>query len=78
MRLGAEIDAIKAKRVVLDTIEVLFSAFTNEVIVRSEIKRLFRWLADRGVTAIVTGESGEQQPSPATASRSTWPTSWSS
>ena len=43
----------------LDTIEVLFSAFTNEVIVRSEIKRLFQWLADKGVTAIVTGESGE-------------------
>ena len=59
VRLGAEIDAIKAQRVVLDTIEVLFSAFTNEVIVRSEIKRLFQWLADRGVTAIVTGESGE-------------------
>ncbi len=60
VRLGAEIDAIKAKRVVLDTIEVLFSAFTNEVVVRSEIKRLFQWLADRGVTAIVTGESGER------------------
>jgi len=60
VRLGAEIDQIKAKRVVLDTIEVLFSAFTNEVIVRSEIKRLFQWLADRGVTAIVTGESGEK------------------
>ena len=58
VRLGAEIDAIKAQRVVLDTIEVLFSAFTNEVIVRSEIKRLFQWLAYRGVTAIVTGESG--------------------
>jgi len=60
VRLGADIDAIKAKRVVLDTIEVLFSAFTNEVIVRSEIKRLFQWLADKGVTAIVTGESGEK------------------
>ncbi len=60
VRLGAEIDAIKAKRVVLDTIEVLFSAFTNEVIVRSEMKRLFQWLADKGVTAIVTGESGEK------------------
>ena len=60
VRLGAEIDAIGAKRVVLDTIEVLFSAFTNEVIVRSEIKRLFQWLADKGVTAIVTGESGEK------------------
>jgi len=60
VRLGAEIDAIGAKRVVLDTIEVLFSAFTDEIIIRAEIKRLFRWLADRGVTAIVTGESGER------------------
>jgi len=59
VRLGAEIDAIGAKRVVLDTIEVLFSAFNDEVIIRAEIKRLFRWLADRGVTAIVTGESGQ-------------------
>ena len=59
VRLGAEIDAIGAKRVVLDTIEVLFSAFKDEIVIRAEIKRLFRWLADRGVTAIVTGESGE-------------------
>jgi circadian clock protein KaiC len=59
VRLGAEIDAISAKRVVLDTIEVLFSAFGDETIIRGEIKRLFQWLADRGVTAIVTGESGE-------------------
>jgi circadian clock protein KaiC len=60
VRLGAEIDAIGAKRVVLDTIEVLFSAFNDEIIIRSEIKRLFQWLADRGVTAVVTGESGER------------------
>jgi circadian clock protein KaiC len=60
VRLGAEIDAIGAKRVVLDTIEVLFSAFKDEIIVRAEIKRLFQWLADRGVTAIVTGEGGER------------------
>jgi circadian clock protein KaiC len=60
VRLGAEIDAIGAKRVVLDTIEVLFSAFKDEVVIRAEIKRLFQWLADRGVTAIVTGESGER------------------
>ena len=61
VRLGAEIDAIGAKRVVLDTIEVLFSAFKDEVIIRAELKRLFQWLADRGVTAIVTGESGERR-----------------
>ncbi len=60
VRLGAEIDAIGAKRVVLDTIEVLFSAFKDQVIIRAELKRLFQWLADRGVTAIVTGESGER------------------
>ena len=59
VRLGAEIDAIGAKRVVLDTIEVLFSAFEDEVVIRAEIKRLFQWLADRDVTAIVTGESGD-------------------
>ena len=60
VRLGAEIDAIGARRVVLDTIEVLFSAFKDEVIVRAEVKRLFQWLADKGVTAIVTGESGDR------------------
>ena len=60
VRLGAEIDAIGARRVVLDTIEVLFSAFKDEIMIRAEIKRLFQWLADRGVTAIVTGESGER------------------
>jgi circadian clock protein KaiC len=60
VRLGAEIDAIGARRVVLDTIEVLFSAFSDEIIIRAEIKRLFQWLSDRGVTAIVTGESGEK------------------
>jgi len=60
VRLGAEIDAIGARRVVLDTIEVLFSAFKDQIIIRAEIKRLFQWLADRGVTAIVTGESGER------------------
>ena len=60
VRLGAEIDEIGAKRVVLDTIEVLFAAFSDQNIIRAEIKRLFRWLADKGVTAIVTGESGER------------------
>ena len=60
VRLGAEIDAIGARRVVLDTIEVLFSAFKDQIIIRAELKRLFQWLADRGVTAIVTGESGER------------------
>jgi circadian clock protein KaiC len=60
IRLGCAIDAIGAKRVVLDTIEVLFSGFTNDAILRAELARLFRWLKDKGVTAIVTGERGEK------------------
>ena len=59
IRLGYAIDAIGAKRVVLDTIEVLFSSFTNQAVLRSEIRRLFRWLKDRGVTTIITAERGE-------------------
>ncbi len=58
-RLGEAIDSIQAKRVVLDTIEVLFSGLTNHAIVRSELRRLFRWLKEKGVTAVVTGERGE-------------------
>lgn len=58
IRLGAAIDAIGAKRVVLDTIESLFSSLPNPAILRAEIRRLFRWLKDKGVTAIITGESG--------------------
>jgi len=59
IRLGAAIDAIGAKRVVLDTIESLFSGLPNPLILRAELRRLFRWLKDKGVTAIITGESGE-------------------
>jgi len=59
IRLGLAIDSIGAKRVVLDTLEVLFSGFQNEAILRSELRRLFSWLKDKGVTAIVTGERGE-------------------
>ncbi len=58
VRLGYAIDSVKAKRVVLDTIEVLFSSFANENILRAELRRLFRWLKQKGVTAIVTGERG--------------------
>lgn len=60
IRLGSAIDATHARRVVLDTIEVLFSGFSNEAILRSELQRLFRWLKGKGVTAIVTGEKGER------------------
>jgi circadian clock protein KaiC len=59
IRLGSAIDSIKAKRVVLDTIETLFSGLQNEGILRAELRRLFRWLKDKGVTAIITGERGE-------------------
>jgi circadian clock protein KaiC len=58
IRLGYAIDSIGAKRVALDTIEVLFAGLQNQAIVRAEILRLFRWLKDRGITAIVTGERG--------------------
>jgi circadian clock protein KaiC len=59
VRLGHAIDSIGAKRVVLDTIETLFSGLSNMAILRAELRRLFRWLKDRGVTAVITGERGE-------------------
>jgi circadian clock protein KaiC len=59
IRLGHAINSIGAKRVVLDTIESLFSGLPNQHILRAELRRLFRWLKDKGVTAIITGERGE-------------------
>jgi circadian clock protein KaiC len=59
IRLNAAIDSIGAKRMVLDTIEALFSGLQNEGILRAELRRLFRWLKDKGVTAMITGERGE-------------------
>jgi circadian clock protein KaiC len=59
VRLQLAIDSVGAKRVVLDTIESLFSGLPNPAIVRSELRRLFRWLKDRGQTVILTGEKGE-------------------
>src|SRR5438045_1061816 len=59
IRLGHAIDTIGAKRVVLDTIEALFAGLPNHAIVRAELRRLFRWLKDRGMTAIITAECGE-------------------
>jgi circadian clock protein KaiC len=59
IRLGSAIDAIKAKRVVMDTIEALFAGLSNAAIIRAELRRLFHWLKARGVTAIITGESGD-------------------
>ncbi|MBK7212931.1 MAG: circadian clock protein KaiC [Bacteroidales bacterium] len=59
IRLGYAIDSIGAKRVVLDTIESLFAGLPNQLILRAELRRLFRWLKVKGVTAIITGERGE-------------------
>ena len=59
IRLGHAIDTIGAKRVVLDTIEVLFGALPNQTIVRAELQRLFRWLKNKGVTAVITAERGD-------------------
>ena len=59
VRLGHAIDSIGAKRVVLDTIETLFAGFDNEAMLRAELRRLFRWLKDKGVTAVITGERGD-------------------
>jgi circadian clock protein KaiC len=59
IRLDHSIRSINAKRVVLDTIEVLFAGLRNEAVVRSELRRLFRWLKDRGVTAVITAEAGD-------------------
>jgi len=59
IRLGYAIDSIGAKRVVLDTIENLFSGLSNQAILRAELRRLFQWLKDKGVTAIITGEKGD-------------------
>jgi circadian clock protein KaiC len=61
VRLGFAIDSIGAKRVVLDTLESLFSGFANEGVLRAELRRLFRWLKDRGVTAVITAERGDGQ-----------------
>ena len=59
VRLGYAIDSVGAKRVVLDTLEARSSPPCNEGILRAEIRRLFRWLKDRGVTAVITGERGD-------------------
>jgi len=58
VRLGHAIDAVGAKRVVLDTIEALFAGLSNTAILRAELRRLFRWLKQKGVTAIITAERG--------------------
>ena len=59
LRLEHAIDSIGAKRVVLDTVEAIFSSFSNVFVLRAELRRLFRWLKDKGVTAIITAERGD-------------------
>jgi len=61
VRLNLAIESIGAKRVVLDTLEALFAGLPNEAILRSELRRLFRWLKDKGVTAVITAERGKEQ-----------------
>jgi circadian clock protein KaiC len=58
VRLSSAIDSVGAKRIVLDTIESLFSGLGNEAILRAELRRLFGWLKDRGMTALITAEKG--------------------
>ena len=59
IRLQYAVETVKAKRVVLDTLEALFSGFLDETILRAELRRLFRWLKDRDLTAVITGERGQ-------------------
>jgi circadian clock protein KaiC len=61
VRLNYAIDSIGAKRVVLDTLEALFAGLPNEAILRAELRRLFRWLKEKGVTAVITAERGQGQ-----------------
>jgi len=60
VRLNHAIDAIGARRVVLDTLEALFAGLPNEAILRAELRRLFRWLKNKGVTALISAESGRE------------------
>ena len=59
VRIGAMIDKVRAKRIVLDSLEALFGGLPNEAILRSELRRLFRWLKQRDMTAVITGEQGQ-------------------
>src|SRR6185503_14492094 len=59
IRLGQALNSVKAKRIVLDTIESLFAGLDDAGIRRAELRRLFAWLKDRGITAVITGERGQ-------------------
>jgi circadian clock protein KaiC len=60
VRLGHAVDTIGAQHVVLDTLEALFAGFSEEFILRSELRRLFGWLKERGLTAVITAERGHE------------------
>lgn len=59
LRISFAVESIGAKRIVLDTIETLFSGLSNEAVLRAELRRLFHWLKERSLTAVVTGERGD-------------------
>jgi circadian clock protein KaiC len=58
IRLRHAIDQVKARRILLDTLEVLFSGFKEEAVIRAELRRIFKWLKDAGMTAVITAETG--------------------
>ncbi len=60
IRLQHAVDSVGAKRICLDTLEALFSGFSNEGVLRSELRRLFRWLKERNLTTVITAEKGEK------------------
>ena len=59
IRIGHAVDRVQAKRIVLDSIDTLFSGIPNEAILRAELRRLFEWLKGRELSAVITGERGE-------------------
>jgi circadian clock protein KaiC len=59
IRLESAVETVGAKRVMFDTLEALFSSFSNAALLRSEFRRLFRWLKDRDLTAVITAEKGD-------------------
>ena len=61
IRIGHAVESVGARRIVLDTLEALFSGFPNHAVLRAELHRLFQWLKGRHLTALVTAESGDQK-----------------
>ena len=60
IRLAHAVESVGAKRVALDTLEALFSGLSDHAVLRAELRRLFRWLKDRGLTALITAERGAE------------------